>query len=83
MALKVYGWDSFRHPTPTSRVQTREIVAAKSMEEVARIVGVKSPKSLDLCETGNEEEIRVAMAEPGVIFWQNINARTGDGFTRA
>jgi hypothetical protein len=82
MALKVYGWDGFRYPTPTSRVQTREIVAARSMAEVARILGVKSPRSLDLVETGNDREIAVAMAEPGVVFWQKINARPDDGFTR-
>jgi hypothetical protein len=82
MGLKVYGWESFRNPTPTTRLQTREIVAAKSMAEAARIVGVKSPRTLDLVETGNDLEIATAMAEPGVIFWQNINARPGDPFNR-
>ena len=74
MKLKVYGWRSFRADAPGFHHQTREVCAAKSQAEVARIAGVTAPYALDcLCETGNEHEVRVAMAEPGVIFWRGIN----------
>jgi hypothetical protein len=77
--LKVYGWQSFRRECTGPHRQTREIVAATSMAEVARIAGVNGPWSLfSLCETGNEREIGIAMVEPGVIFWRPINDWNGD-----
>ena len=75
--LKVYGWQSFRpecRSDNNGNHQTREIVAAPSMAAVARIVGVKYPRQLfNLCETGNPKEHRIAMSEPGVVFWKPIS----------
>lgn len=76
--LKVYGWIGWRQECPPSAnggKQTREICAAPSMAAVARILGVKSPKSLDMCETGNPGELTQALAEPGVVFWSPLDRR--------
>jgi hypothetical protein len=76
MRLKVYGWQSMRYECKGPHRQTREIVAAKSKAEVARIVGVKSPQALfNLGETHNALELSVALANPGVVFWAPINDR--------
>jgi hypothetical protein len=71
--LKVYGWQGWR-PAETglgSRGATREIVAARSMTEVGRIVGDRPDRLFNLGETGNAEEIRIATAKPGVVFWKS------------
>ena len=82
-ALKVYGWLGFRRETGTQHGQTREICAAHSMAEVARIVGVRSASRLhNLCETGNRRELEVALAEPGVVFWKPLHDYT-DNFQRS
>lgn len=71
--LKVYGWRSFRSQAPGSH-QTREVVAATSLAAAARAAGYERPSQLDLlCETGNVEEIRQALTEPGTVFWQSLN----------
>lgn len=83
--IKVYVWQGFRTPlsTTTRRVQSREIVAARSKAEVARIVGVKSPSALFcLGETKNQRAVAAAMAEPGTIFWRDIDASPEDPFIR-
>lgn len=81
--LKVYGWQAHRSECKVVHSQTREIVAATSKTEVARIVGVKSPSYLwNLGETGNTAEVAIAMADPGVVFWKPIDAPAGD-FTRS
>lgn len=70
--LRVYGWQSTRREATGWHKQTREIVAAHSLAEVARIVGVKSPASLfNLSETTNQIELKVAGSKPGVIFWKS------------
>lgn len=69
--LQVYGWVSFR-----GRTQSREVVAAHSLAEVARIAGYKRPSQLfNLEDTGNGPEIAAALSEPGVIFWHPLDER--------
>jgi hypothetical protein len=76
--LKVYGWTGVRreavlgdrHPHP----QTREICAAKSMAEVARTMGRTSARNLfNICETRNEREMEVALANPHIVLWRPLN----------
>lgn len=68
--LTVYGWQGWRSPAG----QTREIVAAHSMAEAARLSGYKRPSQMfNLCETGNEREIAQAMSSPGTVFWCRID----------
>jgi hypothetical protein len=77
--LKVYGWSGRRrHEVITSVVhnQTREVMAAYSAAEVRRATGMtRGDWEHSGCETGNTTEIALAMAEPGAIFWQPLNAR--------
>lgn len=73
-AIKVYGWQSFRRECPTIGRQTREIVAARSKKEAARLAGYARPSQMfNLCETGNPKEIEVAMSEPGAVFWEPLS----------
>lgn len=82
--LRVYGWQSFRNECRTNHRQTREICAASSMAEVARIVGENSPKKLfNLGETGNAHEMRTALAKPRTVFWQPYHSRNGEPFTES
>lgn len=78
-SLKVYGWVGFRTRKEGHAGQTREIVAAKSMAEAARVAGIK-PHYLRTygCETGNPEELRVALADPGVVYWRPLDDYKGD-----
>ena len=68
--LRVYGWVGSRREAGP-QLQTREICAARSQVEVARIAGQagKPWRLWNLCETRNEEEVAVATASPGIIFW--------------
>ena len=77
--MRVYGWYGNRRGcTGLPSDQTREIVAARSMAAVARIVGCGDPRRLHcLCETGNEEETAVATAKPGVVHWRPFALNTG------
>lgn len=75
MKLKVYGWLFHRAEAKNNSQQTREICAATSMREVGRITGQKVSNLFNLCETGNDEELRVALAEPGIIFWRELDSR--------
>jgi hypothetical protein len=69
--LKVYGWSSFR-----GRTQSREVVAAHSLAEVARLAGYKRPSQMfQLTATGNGPEIAQAMQEVGVVFWHPLDER--------
>jgi hypothetical protein len=46
------------------------------MAAVARAAGVKYPRQLfNLGETGNDNELRIATASPGVVFWRPIDAK--------
>lgn len=76
--LKVFGWTGARRGLVPGHGQTREIIAAKSAAEARRIAGI-SPytwrNSAD--ETGNAEELAVALGKPGVVFWQPLNRVDG------
>jgi hypothetical protein len=77
--LKVYGWQAFQPACPPAgngSKQTRQICAASSQREVARIVGVRSVSSLfNLTETGNAGECKAAMLQPRTVLWQPIDIR--------
>ena len=78
--LRVYGWTAAFYLPPDHEMlkdprvrpwhrQQRAIVAATSQKEAARIAGADRPSQLfNLSETGNDIELSVALAEPGVIF---------------
>jgi hypothetical protein len=71
-ALKVYGWSSF-----SGRTQTREIAAAHSLAEVARLAGYRRPTQLfQLGVTANGPEVAQAMEHPGVVFWRPLDERS-------
>lgn len=75
--LKVYGWTGWRQECPTGpngNRQTREVVAASSKKAVREIAGKwDTPPNSELTDTGNEDEIKQAMSEPGVVFWHPID----------
>lgn len=72
---RVYWWLGARREAGP-RSQTREMVAAPSMAAAARAAGYKHPRQMfNLCETANEDDIRVAMSTPGVVFWKAIDSR--------
>lgn len=75
MTLRVYGWQSCRPGVGLGvHNQTREICAAQSKAEVARIVGVRAPRLLfNLGETGNDEERAAALAQPGRVLWRGLD----------
>lgn len=59
--LKVYGgcFDG----------QTRFIVAARTQMQAAKVFETTAYQMRErACETGNEHELRVALAEPGIVF---------------
>lgn len=79
--MKVYGWQSTRFKAGGAHNQTREIVAAKSMAAAARAAGYERPAQMfNLGETWNADELRVALADPGAVYWSPINAKR---FTKA
>ena len=73
--MKVYGWQGWRIEAPgNGHHATREIIAARSKAEAARLAGKRSPREMwCLCETGNKNEIAVAMMWPGMIFWSPLD----------
>lgn len=82
--LKVYRWQGFRSECPATAnglSQTEEIMAASSMAEVYSLVGRTRSHFFNIGETGNKEQVRVAMAEPRVVFWKPIDGR--EGYTRS
>lgn len=75
--LKVYGWQDRRLEAEGWHKQTREIVAARSQAEAARLAGYTRPGQMfNLGETRNEQEIATATAQPGVVFWRGLDAYT-------
>lgn len=75
---KVYGWTQsapwdgehpvYEHMSPDYNT-IRCVMAANSMAEVARIMGVAHPRKLwNICETGNDTEIEAAMGNPHVVY---------------
>ena len=79
LKLKVYSWQGWRSECPAARngsSQTTEVVAVKSKAAAARGAGVNRPAQLfNLTETGNDQDIAAAMAEPGVVFWRPLDGR--------
>jgi hypothetical protein len=72
--LKVYSWQGYRASASRASASgsgaTREIVAAKSKADAARLAGEDHPRRMfNLHETGNDVEIQVALARPGVVHW--------------
>lgn len=76
-ALKVYGWTSFYPPgfgPPGRQRNCRCFVAAASKAEVYRLTGKKPHDFYEVVESGNEQELEVALGEPGVVFiWDAVN----------
>lgn len=71
--MKVYGWTTFVSGAPSNGGQVRAICAARSMAEVARRAGEKSPRALfNLGDTGNEREVALAMAHPGEVLMRPV-----------
>lgn len=72
--LTVYGWITFCPGAPGNGGQVRAICAARSMAEVARNVGERSPRALfNIGDTGNEREVALAMASLGEVLVRPIN----------
>lgn len=67
--MKVYGWTGYRVGG-----QTREICAARSIAEVLRITGMsRYTFNWSGCETGNDEEIALALSKPGTVFFRGLD----------
>lgn len=80
MKLKVYGWTATMPEALRVRLgdqhwhcQCRAVVAARSLTAVGVIVGRSYRQLFNLCETGNDREIEIALARPGVVFAASIN----------
>lgn len=68
--LTVYGWTGYREGA-----QTREIVAACSKAEVARLAGYARPTQMQSLEaTANEGEMLQALGEAGTIYHRPLHA---------
>jgi len=76
--LTVYGWQGYRQSrTDSTRgCVTREICAARSKAEVARLAGKKRPEQLfNLSETFNETERVSARFNPRKVIWRDERER--------
>jgi len=77
--LHVYGWRGLRlegTPSLTGAHQTREIVAARSQFEAARLAGATGPGRLvEFAETRNYLECKKAKERPGIVFWSPCHMR--------
>lgn len=81
--MKVFSWIGHRNEAGP-RLQTHEIVAAPSKAAAARAAGERDPRRLfNLGETGNAADIAIATAEPGVVFWRPLDARSTNDYRRA
>lgn len=80
--LKVYAWQGHRpgaHPDTPWNNCTTEVCAAPTVAAVLRATGnTRRSQLFNLGTTGNENDIAVAMAEPGVVFWRGIDDRNGE-----
>lgn len=82
--LKVFGYTGHRKDALmalNSSGQTREVVATTTKAEAFRLSGLSRTEfDRKACETGNPEEVEVAMSAPGTVFWEphNYPARTGE-----
>lgn len=82
--LKVWGvgrdWRRDCPRAANGTQQTREVVAARSMAEAARLLKVSPSRLKNFgSPTGNPEEIRIAMSKPGTVFWIPSMERIGRG----
>lgn len=67
--MKVYSWITFVSGAPGNGGEVRAICAARSMAEVARRAGEKSPRVLlNLRTTNNERAVALASAHPGEVL---------------
>lgn len=74
--LKVYGWRGYRSecpPAANGNKQTREICAAPTKTAALRAAGTRPSAGDFTGETGNEKEIALAIANPGVVLWAPID----------
>jgi hypothetical protein len=82
--LKVFGWTGYRREATMDRNihgQTREVIAATTKAEAFRMSKLtRTQFDQRVSDTANAEEIALAMAAPGTVFWQphNYPARTGE-----
>lgn len=76
--LKVYGFIGHYRKMPawvaSHKRQSREIIATTSMKRAAQIYNDRASRIFNLCETGNEGEIKIAMAKPHTVFWQPLDS---------
>jgi hypothetical protein len=82
--MKVYCWTGF---TPTGfaahRRNCKFFMAATTKAEVYRATGKKAHDFYAVSESGNEHDARVALAEPGVVFfWDHENHVPRDNHPR-
>lgn len=79
--LKVYGWTSFYAYKSGGYIQGRYIVEAHSVAEVLRIAGIKrSDYAWTGSETGNTEEVKLATATPGRLYFAPLDSRQVEDF---
>lgn len=82
--LKVFGYTGYRMKALTKRNahgQTDEVIAAASKAEAHRKSGLaRSAFDRTVHEVIKPQEVAMAMASPGTVFWRPLNpfARTGD-----
>jgi hypothetical protein len=77
MKLKTFGlllWVNKADPAPNGSRQVRAVVATTSQEKAAKSFRVSLHELANFGgETGNADEIRQAMSDPGTPFWKNEN----------
>lgn len=67
-ALKVYGTHTY--PGWASRAGARGVVATTSQTKAAEALGMTLGEFRHSgCETGNANEVRLALCRPGVVVW--------------
>ena len=75
--LKVYGWQGWVTGAG-HHGQVCMLAAAPSKAATARLIGEKRASRLfNLCETGNDEQITVALAHPNRALYRGLDDRKG------
>lgn len=78
--LKVYGARGFRsdcREAANRSRQTREVIAARSKAEAKRLAGWRWGNDW-FGETGNADEVRIALTRPGKLFWKPLDAHNSE-----
>jgi hypothetical protein len=82
--LKVYGWTALIRERERQQLglqpwhrQCRAIVAATSLREVGELLGTSHRRLFNLCETGNAQELAVALAKPRAFFAAPLDGPRG------